>query len=261
MFPRSGSLTAWANAYLAGTCSLDEADVGAVGADALHRIVGLPGETEPVALSVGLGRLRGAGVTALRLVLPVAGDPTGLPGPAQTTIAAIAAGEVAVTVAPPGGPTWALVPQVAGEPGSLVVRWEVLVVDHSAPPHGLPSLGEAERGLAEAMSASTTTLAALDVAKGRDDIGPRLSDLDRRMRELQLPSGFPQRAHRMILSAVRLSAVVSIAEESDGAAVSASEVTQRGAALRPLRTAARYALCAGYSAHAEEAAVRDLRGA
>jgi hypothetical protein len=185
--------------------------------------------------------------------VPEAGDPTGLPGPAATTAAAVAAREAVLTVGPRDLPSYALVPAFAPSPEGLVVRWDVLEATSSTPPHGLPSLSEAERGLAQAMATATVTLDALDVAAGRDGLGPRLSGLDVALRSLVLPHTLPGRAKRLVVTATRLLAVLTWAAESDGAAVSAGEAAQRAAALAPLRRAARYAVAAGYSAEAEPA--------
>ena len=251
VFPRGGVLTAWGNAYLVGRASLDEADVHTVGEDALHRVVGVPGESDPVPLSIALGRLRGAGVTGLRLVLPDSGDVIGLPGPVEVTAAAVTAKEAVLTVGPLDAPSWALIPTTAGDTAGVVVRWDLFEVPRSVPPAGLPTLSEAERGLAEAMTATTTTLDELDVARGRDDVGPALAAFDRQLRGLLLPPTLPQRALRVVLAATRLLGVLALAMESDGAAVTAAEAEARTAALRPLRRAARYALCAAYSAESD----------
>lgn len=52
-----------------------------VGDDAVHRVEGLPGESAPVGLTLGLGRLRTLGVSGLRIALPAPGHPLGLSGP------------------------------------------------------------------------------------------------------------------------------------------------------------------------------------
>ncbi|HSN05744.1 MAG TPA: hypothetical protein VLV82_00220 [Candidatus Angelobacter sp.] len=250
---RAGALTAWGTAYLLGSVSLDEADAAVVGTDAVHRVVGAPGEPEPVPVSLALARLRARGVTALRLVLPEAGDPTGLPGPASFSAAAVAAGAAVVTVGPPDVPSYAALARAASSDGAGdVVRWDLVEVLHSVAPYGLPTLSEADRGLTEAMAASTSELAALDVARGRDDVAPRLAGLDRAMRDVDLPATLPARAQRLVATATRLLGVLDIAAETDGGSVTATEARGRLVALRPLRTAVRYALCAAYSAAAED---------
>lgn len=248
---RPGALTAWGNDYLRGSSSLDDAVDEIVGPDPLHRVVGVPGEVDAVSLAVALGRLRATGVEALRLTLPEPGDPTGLPGPPPVTTSAIAAGAAVITVAPPGATSYALVPSTAPSDSGDVVRWDVTEVVPSIAPYGLPTLSEADRLLSEALRQTTSELDLLDVARGRDEVGPRLVALDRSLRRIELPPSLPARAQRMVATASRLLGVLTLATESDGAAVTASEAARRLDALRPLRTAVRYALCAGYSAAAE----------
>jgi hypothetical protein len=251
VFPRGGALTAWGNACLSGRASLDEVDVHTVADDALHRVVGVPGESDPVPLSIALGRLRASGVTGLRLVLPDTGDVLGLPGPPEVTSAAVAAREAVLTVGPVDVGSWAMVPTVTGGAPDVVVRWDLVSATRSVPPAGLPTLAEAERALAEAMTSTTTTLSDLDVARGRDEVAPALAAFDRQLRTLLLPPTLPQRAVRTVLAATRLLGVLAVALDSDGAAVTAREASARAEALRPLRRAARYALCAAYSAEVE----------
>jgi len=256
---RAGALTAWGSAYLAGVVSLDDADASTVGPDALHRVRGVPGEDADVPVSIALGRLRARGVTGLRLVLPEPGDPTGLPGPTSFTATAVAAGAAVVTVGPPEAPAYALVATSATAGSGDAVRWDVVPVDFALAPAGLPTLSEADRSLTETMTASTAVLATLDVARGRDDVAVRLRRLDRALREIDLPPTLTPRAQRLVATASRLLGVLDIAEETDGAAVTASETLRRSAALRPLRTATRYALCAAYSAAAEDGAAAVRR--
>jgi hypothetical protein len=252
---RAGALTAWGGAYLLGAVSLDDADAATVGPDALHRVSGVPGEDAPVTVAVALGRLRARGVTGLRLVLPEAGDPTGLPGPTSLTATAVAAGAAVVSVGPPEVAAYALLVTSVGTGASGdVVRWDVVPVDFAVAPAGLPTLSEADRMLLETMAASTAELAALDVARGRGDVAPRLRRLDRDLREVELPGTLSPKAQRLVATATRLLGILDIAAETDGASVTASEALRRATALRPLRTSARYALCAAYSATAEERA-------
>jgi hypothetical protein len=55
----------------------------------------------------------------------------------------------------------------------------------------------------------------------------------------------------MIASGHRLRGIVEIAQRTDGASVSATAANMRRDALTPLDQAARYALCAAYSAQVE----------
>ena len=248
---RPGALTAWGNAYLSGDSSLDDAVDEVVGADPLDRVVGVPAESGDVSLAVALGRLRAQGVVALRLTLPEPGDPTGLPGPASVTTAALVARAAVLTVGPVDVSSYALLPTAVTSASGDVVRWDVVEVAHSTAPFGLPTLSEADRALAEALRSTTSDLDALDVARGRDAVGPRLVALDRSLRRIELPRSLPARAQRMVATSSRLLGVLTLAAEDDGGAVTATEAARRLDALRPLRSAARYALCAGYSAAAE----------
>jgi hypothetical protein len=251
--PRAALLTLWGNAHLRGSASLDDAAAHAVGADALHRVVGVPGEDGDVPIGIALARLRLSRVEALRVVLPEPGDPTGMPGPAAFNVDAVAAGEAVITVSRPGAPALALVPAVAPSEGGDVVRWDVVEVGPSAHPHGLPTLSEAERQLAESLIEATEALAALDLARGREEVAGRLQSLERRVSRLDLPGSLSPRAQRAVVQAARLLAILEIAASTPGAEVTAGEAQAREATLRPLRRAARHALCAACSAEAEPA--------
>ncbi|MGN7141873.1 hypothetical protein, partial [Streptomyces pseudogriseolus] len=161
--PRSGRLAAWGNALLAGLVSPDEAASAAVGEDAVHRVEGVPGESAPVGLTLALGRLRGLGVSGLRVALPAPGHPLGLSGPPEFNARALEAEEAVVCQ----GAALGLVPEMseAGPEGDVHVEvlWHCLPV-REAPPADVPSLGEAERELAEALREATEALTRLDVA-------------------------------------------------------------------------------------------------
>lgn len=249
--PRAALVTLWGNACLSGATTVEDAAVHAVGDDALHRVVGVPGESDAVPMAVAFGRLRAAGATALRVVLPEPGDPVGLPGPPEVNADAMAAGEVVMTVSGPGTQHWALVPTSAASDAGDVVRWDVREVPYSVHPHGLPTLYEAERILADTLRRTTSTLAALDLARGRDDVAGRLAAVEQAVARLDLPSSLPQRAQRSVAQAARLLGILDVALLTDGAAVTAGEIVARVDLLRPLRVAARHALCAACFAQAE----------
>lgn len=252
--PRSGRLAAWGNALLAGLVSPDDAVLAVVGADAVHRVAGLPGESSPVGLTLALGRLRSLGVSGLRIALPAPGHPLGLSGPPEFNARALEAEEAVIC----HGAALGLVPSVfeAGPAGDVhaEVTWHCLPV-REAPPADVPSLGEAERELAEAMREATVVLSRLDVA-GSGPVADAAVDAYRaradRGRELLAP-GYPPRAVRVLELAQRIGLLVSLAVESGhGGAVSASEMAARGAALRPVERTARRALVAAYNAYVEE---------
>ncbi|MEO3977003.1 hypothetical protein [Streptomyces sp. CAU 1734] len=253
--PRSGRLAAWGNALLAGVVSPDDAADAIVGDDARHRVEGLPGEAAPVGLTLALGRLRGLGVTGWRVALPAPGHPLGLSGPPEFNALALEAEEAVVGY----GAGYGLVPEVreAGPgPGDLHVEvvWRCLPV-REAPPADVPSLGEAERELAEALREATEVLSRLDVA-GSGPVAEAAVDAYRARAEAgreALAPGYPPRAVRVLELAQRVALLVSVAyENGHGGAVSASEIAARGAALRPVERVARRAQVAAYNAYVEE---------
>ncbi|MEW1724961.1 hypothetical protein [Streptomyces sp. NPDC093109] len=257
--PRSGLLAAWGNALLAGFVSPDDAALAVVGQDASHRVEGLPGETGPVGLTLALGRLRALGVTGFRVALPAPGHPLGLSGPPEFNARALDAGEAVVATGAPYG----LVPEVSavGPDGDLhvEVRWHCLPV-REAPPADVPSLGEAERELAEALRDATEVLSRLDVAAS-GPVAEAALDAYRarseRGREVLAP-GYPPRAVRVLELAQRIGLLVSLAyEHGHGGAVSAAEMAARHEALRPVERCARRALVAAYNAYVEERERRD----
>ncbi|SFM47355.1 hypothetical protein SAMN04487980_1001537 [Streptomyces sp. cf124] len=225
-----------------------------VGDDAVHRVEGLPGESGPVGLTLGLGRLRALGVTGLRVALPAPGHPLGLSGPPEFNKRALEAEEAVVC----HGGALGLVPEVSsvGPAGDehVEVVWHCLEV-REAPPADVPSLGEAERELAEGLREATEVLSRLDVAAS-GPVAEAAIDAYRaraeRGREVLAP-GYPPRAVRVLELAQRIGLLISVAfENGHGGAVSASEMASRTAALRPVERTARRAQVAAYNAFVEE---------
>ncbi|MFE4582096.1 hypothetical protein [Streptomyces chartreusis] len=252
--PRSGRLAAWGNALLAGLVAPDDAVHEIVGDDAVHRVEGLPGESAPVGLTLGLGRLRTLGVSGLRVALPAPGHPLGLSGPPEFNARAMDAEEAVIC----HGAAFGLVPEVyeAGPDGDVHVEvvWRVLPV-REAPPADVPTLGEAERELAEGLREATEVLARLDVA-GSGPVAEAAIDAYRaraeRGREVLAP-GYPPRAVRVLELAQRVGLLVSLARENGhGGAVSSAEMGARTEALRPVERVARRAQVAAYNAYVEE---------
>jgi hypothetical protein len=252
--PRSGRLASWGNALLAGLASPDDAALAVVGDDAVHRVEGLPGEPGPVALTLAFGRLRTLGVSGFRVALPAPGHPLGLSGPPEFNARALEATEAVIAAGAPYG----LVPEVtsAGPDGDVHVEvvWHCLGV-REAPPTDVPSLGEAERELAEALRDATEVLSNLDVAASgpvADAAVEAYRARAERSRDLLAP-GYPPRAARVLELAQRVGLLVSLAQEhGHGGAVSASEMAARVAALRPVERVARRAQVASYNAFVEE---------
>ncbi|MEU1189430.1 hypothetical protein [Streptomyces sp. NPDC005859] len=252
--PRSGRLTAWGNALLAGFVSPDDAVLAVVGEDAVHRVEGLPGEAAPVGLTLAWGRLRVLGVSGLRVALPAPGHPLGLSGPPEFNKRALEAEEAVVC----HGAAYGLVPEVyeAGPDGDAHVEvvWHCLPV-REAPPADVPSLGEAERELAEALRDATAVLSRLDLA-GSGPVAEAAIDAYRARaeqgREVLAP-GYPPRAVRVLELAQRVGLLVALAQQNGpGGAVSSAEMAVRANALRPVERTARRALVAAYNSVVEE---------
>ena len=245
----SARLVGWANAWLSGHVSLDDAVDGVVGDDgALFRLPEAGGTERIERTALALAALRARGTTALRLVLPVAGDPSGLPGPREFNLAALEAGEAALTV---DGSPLGFVPSPITASSSREVLWQAYPVT-AVWGHRLPSLSEAERALHETLREATEALLRLDVARWRPEIADALRDLrDGAGAEDALPPGYPARARRVLVLARRVNAITELATTHPGAAVSAGEMAVRTATLRPLFEASRRAEVAAYNAITE----------
>jgi len=242
---RSGLLAAWANAWLAGRTSYDEVLEHVTAGDEPHRVRRLPDTEGDVPLGWALAAIREKRPDELRLVLPVPGDPRGLPGVSDFSAAALRAGE-GVIAGPLG-----LVPLVTRH-GSTVgsvtttVRWDVFAVPPPSPdPLTVP---EAESALAEALRSVTAELARLDVARWRPELAGALEALRRPPSEVGLPPGYAARAHRLLAQADRLGQVLALAgSDAPGGAVNAQEASGRAEALRTLESAVRRARLAAYN--------------
>jgi hypothetical protein len=200
--------------------------------DATHVVAGLPGTDGPVSLSRALAELRLAGATGVGLAVPAAGDPVGLGGPADLNAAALEAGEAAVSAG------LGMVPRRVG----AAVEWTA----YDARPRQLSDVGECDRALRVALQLAAGALADLDVARWRPEAADALLDLHHRP-ELVPPPGIPGRCVELAGRALQALAIVALALEDDGAAVSASQAAARREALAPLGAAARRGLVAACS--------------
>lgn len=245
---RSGPLAAWAAAFFAGRVSVDQAADAVIGDDAPHRVGGLPGfDVELVGLRELLVAWRRAGA-GVRVVLPVAGDVRGLPGPTGFRSAALEQGE-AVT----GGALGVVPEPIDYAPSSAppTVLWQAFAIDPV--PADYLAVPDAQCELTTAIRESASALAAADVAGGADDITDPLHDARRAGERLNLPPGFPPRAVALLAQAERLQAVLDLAyADPTGGAIDRTGIAARSAALQPLATAVRRARIAGYNAEARD---------
>jgi hypothetical protein len=250
--PRSALLSLWAGPVLAGRTNAGALVRAVQGDDEPHEVAVADAEGLGVLASPGrlpelLTTLGEQHVRALRLVLPVPGDPSALPGPRDVNEAAVEAGECVVTV---GGPPLVLVPEVyefgsVYEVGHQVV-WQVLDCSPPVPPV-VTTVGEAERELREALLRATDVLADLDVASWRDDAAERIEGLRGGVR-LPLPDSTPPRAVRVLDLAWRVRSIVELAREDHGGAVTGWEAGRRDDELRQLEQVSRRAVVAAVNA-------------
>lgn len=252
--PRSALLAAWGAAWLAGEASLPEL-VERVGAhDAAHLVHGLA--ADPLPLDRAVGRLRAAGTTTVRVVLPAPGDLVGLPGPGPFTRAAVHAGEGVLFLRADGSGT-GLVPELTRHGSTLdgivtTVAWQAHDVGRTGPDPG-PFLPDAEHDLRRGVVEVAAVLRDLDVARWRPDLAGALSDLRRQARQGnacdELPGGYPVRARDLLVRAGRLGAVVDLALADSGGALDTRETAERERALRELGMLVRRARVAAYNSY------------
>ncbi|MFP5345485.1 MAG: hypothetical protein ACLGIA_00425 [Actinomycetes bacterium] len=256
--PRSVRFAAWTSALVRGDVPLEDALTAIQGTDEPHAVSGA--DDASTALSNALRWLAGV-AGQVGVALPVPGNLLGLPGPPEFNAAALEAGESVLVELDDGArdvkpPAWAalgtstlgLVPDTTEfgswlEPGCLVT-WRAHPT-HRRRVVDLASLSEAERALREAMLTATEALGALDVARWREDAAERIAavrngGLDRRV----VPASTAPRALRVLASAARVRAIVSLACQDDGAAITSWQASSRTAALRDVDHVARRAMVA-----------------
>ncbi|MEV5412462.1 hypothetical protein AB0K60_26965 [Thermopolyspora sp. NPDC052614] len=251
--PISATLVAWGNAWLGGHVGLDEAvdrveraggpqlvATAAPAADHRHDPSApppVPGVAPPgaeVPLRAFLAELRPHGLRALRLALPVPGDPLGLTGPAAFNAGAIDAGEAAIAELADGCVGLIPAPDVRGS-SYAGVRWSAMTAAVAVP--DLPTLGEAERELHEAMRSATEALSSVHGPAGER---PTLRHGE------GLAPGYPPRAHRVAALCSRLAAILDAADDRG---LTAGQIAARSQALRDLDRAVRRARLACHHAH------------
>ncbi|WP_028638359.1 hypothetical protein [Nocardioides sp. URHA0032] len=237
VLPASARLAWWGTAWLRGHAVPDLVLDAVIGEDATHVVVGLPETDGTATLVQGLAALRRRGATGFGAAFPAEGDPVGLGGPAEFNRDALEVGEAVLV----DGTGLGLVP---GRTGAAVV-WTV----QPAGRRQLPDVGEADRTLRSGLLETAQALADLDVARWRPEVADRLLDL-RHREAVDAPDGVPTRCVELAARALQATAIVELALEDDGGALSAYEIQQRRAALVPLERAGRGALTAACSPEA-----------
>jgi hypothetical protein len=250
---RSTRFVTWVRSWRAGLSPYDEVAAEIAG-DEEHLVADAPQEWTEVPLGDVLPTFARLHPDEIRLVLPVPGDPRGLPGPGPFTGAALVAEEGVIA----GG--YGLVPEVrthtsgSGDTFSTVAwRMYPLPVPPAggAAAQGGPDAGpaEAESDLNAALAAATAQLTRLDIAQWRPEWGSALAALRRPDFAGDLPPGYDARARRLYARASVLDQVLALAgQAAPGGAITGYEATRRDEALRPLLTACRRALVAACNA-------------
>lgn len=233
--PVAGRVAWWGTAFLRGLVSPDAYVDGVLAGDATHVFGGPDG---PASLLEATAAARRAGASAFGAAFPASGDPCGLAGPADFTMAATEAGEAVVALGVRSEPGIGWVPARVGS----AVEWTSYGARRRPP----PDLGDADRELRRTLLGAANMLARLDVASWRPEVADALHDL-RAGDPLGAPAGVPARALDVARRALHLLTVVDLALDSEGGAVSATEVAARRAVLVPLGTTARHALTAACS--------------
>ncbi|MEU4564106.1 hypothetical protein AB0F72_37485 [Actinoplanes sp. NPDC023936] len=239
---RSTRFVTWVRAWRAGIVPFDEiADEIADGEE--HLVADAPGTWTDVPLAQALPALAKLHPDDIRLVLPVPGDPRGLPGPGELTSAALLAGEVVMT------PEFGVVPEVRRHTSGSGVEFETVLWRFIPAPEHRPvfqmGAAEAEAELTAALGEATAQLTRLDVAQWKPELAGALQALRRPESTATLPPGFDPRSRRLFARASVLDQVLALAEtNAPGGAVNGFEAQARDAALRPLTAACRQALVA-----------------
>jgi len=251
---RCGPLAAWASSWLAGHAAADELLRAVVADDGVHRVAGLPDSDGGVAgdgSSVPLSELLIAWrrcAERVRLVLPVSGDVRGLPDHTEFRAAALEAGEAVV------GGTLALAPEIfdpAPSSAPISVTWRAFTVSPGPAEHIF--VGDAQYELTTAIRESAAALVGAGVTGTNVDVAGSLGHVRRTGEHVNLPPDHPSRAVALVAQAERMRAVLDLAlADPVGTAVSSHAVSARDAALRPLATAVRRALLAGYNARPDD---------
>lgn len=227
--PVSGRLAWWGTAWLRGHVGPDDLLDAVLDGDVTHVVLGGDG-----GLVGTLAALRTAGATAFGAAFPVEGDLVGLGGPRALNDAALEVGEAVVAV-----DAWqALVPSRVGP----TVEWTLL----PGARRQLPDVGEADRELRGVLLDSAERLARLDVARWRPEVADRLMNLRHRP-HVAAPPGVPPRCVDLAARGLQALAIVEVALEDDGGALTVAEITERREALTPLARSGRRALVAACS--------------
>ncbi|MBY6410020.1 hypothetical protein HQ346_01340 [Rhodococcus sp. BP-252] len=261
----SASLAVWASSWLAGIGAPDDVIDALTEWAPMHLLVAGDGPSaDATGLSWPSPRADGVAglLTVIRRHLPAERTEPGiellLPGPGATTThlppgtpfarSAIGA-EQAVVVGDPGARGLGIVPTVEGPD---VLRWTVFVID--VPLHAGTdfTLGEAEYAMREAVRGAADALGTMQSLPTRSELGDPRARIAAELAELsrhRYPDETPERALRVLESADRVAAILSVARHSSPTEEpTAHSAAAREDLIRPLWNAVRSARLGAISA-------------
>lgn len=236
--PDSARLACWLNAWLCGRQPADDV-IAAITTGGPAEFIWVDEAVLTPALL--LLELRRWGADRVSVALPVPGNLVGLAGPAEFNADALESGQAVVL----HGAGVGFVPVTT----STSTRW-LGAVAHA--PSYLPDLAEADRELRVCLRDVADSLAALEVAAWRPDIGDAL--MNSRLptpSTSSLPFG-SARAAAVAHSALRALSISDLASNDEGGALTAAAAAGRRSLLRLLDRAARAALataCSSIATH------------
>ncbi|NQU37161.1 MAG: hypothetical protein HQ526_06125 [Actinobacteria bacterium] len=247
--PISALLSLWVNAWCVGDVSGDSlADaMTTVGA---NRIVGArPPKSElsgPTGLITGLAELgispANRQLPAMRVSLPTAGDPRGLPGPKDLNIAALDAGQVAIV----DQLNVALVPSTGDNP--TVVMWTAYQTALDVPPTVAVRPEEAPTAVRAALHSAMASLAELDLATSSMTVRNQMRALSRALERTPLPPALAGQDRHTIHTAATVIAICEFALADNPNQPTATLERERRRVLVELSATARHSLAATCSA-------------
>lgn len=268
----SASLAVWASSWLAGFSAPDDVIDAMAEWSPMHLVVAADADT---ALATGLAHPspRADGIAALlaamraqvqagqsdatlELVLPAAGAVENLPPNTRFARAAIEAGE-AVLLGRPATTGLAFVPSVEGPD---VFRWTVFAAP--IPEHYVRdfSLGEAEYAMRDAVRGAADALGSMAALPTRSLDGDPRTRIARELEDMarhRYPTETPERSLRVMESADRVAAILSVAQHSSPTeAPTAGAAAARENLFRPLWSAVRSARLSAVAACIQSAVPR-----
>lgn len=270
MWCPSASLSVWANAWLAGLAAPDDVldalsawapvqSVAAYDAIRIGETTGFAGDHRgPVSLLQAVRGAAGAG-SCIQPVFPVPGDVRGLPAGTVFQREAILAGEAVLIGSPDSGSPIGVVPtfvetteaDFGADDTATELSWMLHAVP-AAPSAGHHDLGEAEFALRSAVRTAADALSLTGTRSAGhlvDDPRQLVEDLVEATRLHRIPDHAPARATRVLDTAARVDAIITVSSEVVTAAAQTSAEIQRATeAVRPLAAVVRSARSAAVTA-------------